>query len=511
MLNTLDIVRRIEMNKRASGILMHITSLPSKYGVGDFGPAAYEFIDFLEESKQKYWQILPLNPTVTAYGSSPYSSPSSFAGNPLLISLELFNEDGYISSTDLTNSPSFSADKVYYKNALSYKTRLLQKGFQQNLTGIVQHTNFIKFCANNNHWLDDYSLYESIKNRSNFKTWQDFPEELRNREQNSIRYWQDKEKHTILYNKFLQFIFYQQWNSLKKYANSKGISIIGDLPYYINYDSSDVWANQEIFKLDENKNPEFVAGVPPDYFSETGQLWGNPVYNWEKLKETQYSWWINRIGQNLSMFDKLRLDHFRGFVSYWEVCAGETTALNGKWVHLDAFGFFDTLFSNFDKSKFIAEDLGLITEDVREIIRHYDLPGMKILLFAFGNDFPYGDYLPSNINTNCVMYTGTHDNNTVAGWWNQEASDTEKTRVNEYLQKELNENEINWEFIELALGSRAETVVIPIQDILGLGESARMNIPSTTSGNWEWTLKSKDFLEKTVEKLRTLSEYSNRG
>ena len=499
------------MNERASGILLHITSLPSKYGIGDLGPSSYEFVDFLHEARQKYWQVLPLNPTEMTYGNSPYSCPSSFAGNPMLLSPELLINDGYLSKSDLPALPEFPIDCLDFKLASSYKIGLLKTAFESNLTGIARHSDFRKFCLKNKHWLDDYCLYTSIKSGSNFGTWQKFPPDLRDRNGQSLKDWQEKEEHFILYNKFVQYIFFKQWYLLKKYSNDNGIKIIGDIPYYVNYDSSDVWANQDIFKLDENKNPEYVSGVPPDYFSETGQLWGNPVYNWDKLKETEYSWWIKRIGHNLSMFDKLRLDHFRGFVSYWEVNAGETTALNGKWADLNAESFFDTLFSRFDKSKFIAEDLGLITEDVKEIIRHYELPGMKILLFAFGNDYPYGDYLPTNFNNNCFVYTGTHDNNTVLGWWSEEAEDAERNRVSEYLGKEINENNVNWELIELAMKSRANNVIIPMQDILSLGASARMNTPSTTSGNWTWKLKSIDFLSAIIEKLKGLSKDNVRG
>jgi len=499
------------MNERASGILLHITSLNSKFGIGDFGQTSYDFVDFLSKSKQTYWQVLPLNPTEPTYGHSPYSSPSSFAGNSLLISLELMKEDGYLSASDLVDAPVFPAGHVDFSKVLSYKSKLLRKAYDLNVSGIAQHTKFKQFCIENKHWLDDYCLYKSIKGDSGYETWRDFPEDMRNRKSGSLENWYEKEAHFILYNKFLQFIFFKQWFSLKKYANDAGIKIIGDLPYYINYDSSDVWANQEIFKLDEYKNPEFVAGVPPDYFSKTGQLWGNPVYRWDKLKDTGYSWWLKRIGHNLTMFDKLRLDHFRGFVSYWEVKSGETTAISGQWIHLDAYDFLDTLFSKYGKSGFIVEDLGLITDDVKEIIKHYDIPGMKILLFAFGDDFPYGDYLPTNIENNCVMYTGTHDNNTVVGWWNQEATEIEKARVKEYLGKEIEDSDINWELIEVALGSKADTAIFPMQDILGLGASARMNTPSTKFGNWRWKLESDEFFTKIIEKLLRLSDYYERG
>jgi len=498
------------MKERAGGILHHITSLPSQFGIGDLGPSALEFIDFLYQASQKYWQILPLNPTELAYGNSPYSCPSAFAGNPLLISLELMKENGYLSSSDFANKPEFPKDRVNFKKVASYKMTLFKTAFESNKKDIIQDKDFNKFCIDNEYWLPDYCLYSSIKDQSTCDTWQDFPLDLRNRKYESLMQWGEKEQHFILYNKFLQYIFFKQWDSLKKYANDSCIRIIGDLPYYINYDSSDVWANQEIFKLDIDKNPKFISGVPPDYFSETGQLWGNPVYDWDKLKQSGYSWWINRIGHNLSMFDTLRLDHFRGFISYWEVNAGEKTALDGKWVDLDSEDFLDALFARFDKSKFIAEDLGLITDDVKKIIERYDLPGMKILLFAFGDDYPYGDYLPSNIGNNCIIYTGTHDNNTIKGWWLKEASDMERKRVREYFGREINEDKINWEFVELAFESRADTAIIPMQDLLGLGASSRMNTPSTTSGNWEWRLKPGELEMGLVEKLRLLCEYNNR-
>lgn len=499
------------MKNRSSGILLHITSLPSIFGIGDFGPSCYKFVDFLKDSKQHFWQVLPLNPTDTTYGNSPYSSPSAFAGNPLLISPEIMIEEGYLSNSDIMDLPEFPDGRVDFEAVSLYKTALLKKAYESNIKAIAENPDFKSFCTDNKDWLDDYCLYTSIKSRGNFQTWNKFPIGLRDRNGQSLCDWQEKEEDYILYQKFIQHIFFKQWISLKEYANNNGIEIIGDMPYYVNYDSSDVWINQDIFKLDENKKPEFIAGVPPDYFSETGQLWGNPVYDWDKMKETEYSWFLKRIGHNLSMFNKLRLDHFRGFVSYWEVKAGESTALNGKWINVDVESFFDTLFSQIDKSKFIAEDLGIITEEVKKVIKHYELPGMKILLFAFGNDYPYGDYLPKNIDNNCVIYTGTHDNNTVLGWWNDEAEDAEKNRVSEYLEKDINESNLNWELIELAMSSRADNVIIPMQDLLSLGASARMNTPSTKSGNWTWKLNSIDFLPELIENLKRLSQDNDRG
>ena len=498
------------MNERASGILLHITSLPSQYGIGDLGLTSYEFVNFLSQAGQKYWQVLPLNPTELIYGNSPYSCPSTYAGNPLLISLELIKEDGYLSNSDLANNPRFPQSRVDYEEATSYKISLFKKAYEANKESISHNDDFKKFCLDNEYWLDDYSLYSSIKTPPAFNTWWDFPPDLRDRKCESLLEWSEKGQYLILYNKFLQYVFFKQWGSLKKYANDSGIRIIGDLPYYINYDSSDVWVNQDIFKLDRNKKPEFIAGVPSDSFSETGQLWGNPVYDWDKLRQSGYSWWIKRIGHNLSMFDKLRLDHFRGFVSYWEINAGEETAMNGKWVELDAENFLDVLFSHFDKTKFIAEGQSTISEDVKEIITHYDLPGMKILLFAFGHDFPHGDYMPSKIGSNSIVYTGTHDNNTVLGWWKKEAEDIEKSRVREYIGREVNEHSISWEFVKLAMESRANTAIIPMQDLLGLGENSRMNTPATTSGNWEWRLKEEQLNLNLIESLRQLTENSKR-
>lgn len=499
------------MNEKASGILLHITSLPSQFGIGDLGQPCFEFVDFLSEANQKYWQVLPLNPTELTYGNSPYSCPSSYAGNHLLISLESLIEDGYLSGKDLINEPGYPKDRVEYSGVTKYKTEILKKAYSVNKNAITNDSELKEFCADNAHWLSDYSIYAAYKEKHNSTVWRDFPLEIRDRDPDSLAEFAQSEESAVGFYKFIQFVFFKQWANLKKYANRKGLQIIGDLPYYINYDSSDVWANQEVFKLDDSKGPKFVAGVPPDYFSKTGQLWGNPVYDWEEMKETEYSWWINRIAHNLSMFDKLRLDHFRGFVSYWEIKAGEKSALNGKWVELEAYNFLDKLFRHFEKSKFIAEDLGIITQDVKEVVKQYDLPGMKILLFAFGDDFPNGEYLPSNINSNCLIYTGTHDNNTVIGWWNGEASDIEKKRVREYIGKELDERSINWVFIKLALGSRADIAIIPMQDLIGLGESSRMNTPSTTQGNWEWALREEHLNTDLAIKLKQLTEQCGRA
>lgn len=500
------------MSKRASGILLHITSLPSRFGIGDMGPEAYRFADFLRDSGQSYWQVLPLNPTEISFGNSPYSGPSSYAGNPLLISPELMKEAGYLSGDELKITAFPRRGKVDYRSVSIYKTALFCRAFGNAAPSLPGDRGFNEFVRENEHWLDDYALYASVKRILGIGTWREFPAELRDREGRTLAAWREKAEREILYHKFLQYIFFSQWDSLKGYVRERGIRFIGDIAYYINYDSSEVWSSPGLFKLDEDKKPRFVSGVPPDYFSKTGQLWGNPVYDWKAIKERGYDWWIKRIGHNLKLFDSLRLDHFRGFVSYWEVKAGEKTALDGKWVSLDAGSFFYTLFSHFDKSRFIAEDLGYITPDVKEIIKKYGLPGMKILLFAFGDDFPYGDYLPKNFSSgNCIVYTGTHDNNTVMGWWKKDAGNAEKQRFFKYIGKIIDESEINWEFIRLAMTSIADTAIFPMQDLLGLGAGAKMNRPSTKSGNWEWRLRAGYYRSELINKLREITLACGRG
>ncbi len=498
------------MRERKSGILLHISSLPSPFGIGDLGPEAFKFADFLHESGQTYWQVLPLNPTELPYGSSPYSGPSSYAGNPLFISPELLAAEGYIAGDEIKKKPRFGRKKVNYEAAASYKTALLKSAFGNAREGLREDASFLEFCGQNKYWLDDYCLYTVLKQKLHSGTWRGFPKELRDRDESAIAEWGEKTEDETLYHKFVQYLFFSQWYGLEDHCRKRGVKLIGDIPYYVNFDSSEVWSSPGAFKLDAEKNPLFVSGVPPDYFSKTGQLWGNPVYDWSELRRAGYKWWIDRIGHNLSLFDVLRLDHFRGFVAYWEIKAGEKTALKGKWAKIDAVSFFDTLFSHYEKERFIAEDLGDITPDVREIIKRYSLPGMKILLFAFGDDFPYGEYLPSVFKENCVVYTGTHDNNTVRGWWENEAGNKEKNRIFEYLGKKIKTADISSEFIRLAMFSPADTAVIPMQDILGLGADARMNTPAVRKGNWEWRLGPGYASQELADRLSAITRKSNR-
>jgi len=499
------------VERRGSGILLHITSLPSPYGIGDLGPDAYTFVDFLATTRQSYWQILPLTLTCPAYGNSPYSSFSSLAGNILLISPERLVKNDFLSPADIPDVPDFSRERVHYDDVITFKETLFNRAYEKNREKLGRHQDFQKFCRENFHWLYDYTLFMSIKKHFKGLEWSKWPVEIRDRQDSALKEMTSRLGQNILKEKFLQYIFFTQWYSLKTYCDSKNIKIIGDIPIYVNYDSSDVWANPEIFSLNEVKEPLYIAGVPPDYFSTTGQLWGHPVYNWDVIRKDGYSWWIKRIGHNLKLFHMFRLDHFRGFVGYWQVHSSEETAINGKWVKAPARDFLNTLFKHFPAISIIAEDLGLITPDVKEIISEFGLPGMKVLLFAFGEDLPTNPYAPHNHIKNCIIYTGTHDNNTIAGWYKSELSPEDKSRIATYIGREISENTIHWELIRLAMMSVADLAIIPMQDILGLGENDRMNRPASPMGNWEWRLKEEQLSLSLVNKLTEITEIFGRG
>lgn len=497
------------MNRRGSGILLHVTSLPSRFGIGDLGPIAYQFVDFLKTSRTRYWQILPLNPSGTFVGSSPYASYSAFAGNPLLISPEGLVKEGFLQESELT-SGSFAADKVEFEKVIEHKTRILQAAYDRHmLTGILR-PEFEAFCRENESWLEDYALFVALKQHFEEVYWLEWPVELRDRESKALLEWKEKLQEKVSRAKFFQFLFFRQWFFLKSYCEQNEIEIIGDIPIYVSNDSSDMWSHPELFKLDENKNPVVVSGAPPDYFSETGQRWGGPVYNWEIHKKSNFSWWLSRVSQNLKLFHIVRLDHFRGFVAYWEIPAEEETAVNGKWVDAPAYEFFDAIKEHFPNAKIIAEDLGLITPDVKKVIGHYGFPGMKILQFAFGSDLPTNPYIPHNFLRNCIAYTGTHDNNTIQGWYKNEANAEDKKRLAEYLGHPINPEQLHWDMIRLAFSTVAETVVIPLQDYLGLGEEARMNFPQKTEGNWLWRARPDQINAKLAETLAHLNWFYSR-
>jgi 4-alpha-glucanotransferase len=499
------------MKQRGSGILLHITSLPSSYGIGDLGPWAYRFADFLAETRQGFWQILPLNPTSCSYGSSPYHSYSAFAGNPLLISPDLLVRDGVLTQEDLGEVPSFSNKRVDYETVTRCKVRLLQKAFQRYQGRTSTDHEFERFIDDNAEWLEDYSLFVALRVYFREVAWGDWPSEVRDRREEAIQEWKMKLREQIVMEQFFQYLFFKQWSALKQYCDSKNILINGDLPIYVSTDSADVWANPDIFKLDDEKRPTDVAGVPPDYFSSTGQRWGNPVYRWDVLKATRYAWWVRRIQHNLKHFGCLRLDHFRGFVSYWELPASEATAVNGRWVEAAAEDFFATLLEKFPERPFIAEDLGLITPDVEEVMLRFGFPGMKVLLFAFGDDLATHPYVPHNYNRNYVAYTGTHDTNTVQGWFRSEAGPEGRKRLFRYIGREVAQKEVHWEMIRLAFMSVADTAIIPMQDLLGLGERARMNLPAKSEGNWQWRFLPEQITPSLITRLAEMTELYGRA
>ncbi len=496
--------------KRASGVFLHITSLPSNFGVGDFGPSAYKFADFLNETRQSFWQILPLTQSDPVGGNSPYFCLSSFAGNKMLISPEIMQSDGLLGNHDLENVPAFPKNVVDYRGVLAYKENLLARAYD-SFKGFSNKEDFHRFCSENSSWLDDYSLFAAVRKNFNGKVWSEWPSGMRDRMPDEIQKLKRYLGEKIEFEKFVQYIFFKQWFALKRYCNERGIQVIGDLPIYVNHDSADTWSNPNIFKLDERKNPLFVGGVPPDYFSSTGQLWGNPVYNWDEIRKTGYEWWVRRMGFMFKTFDLVRIDHFRGLVAFWEVPASEKTAINGKWVKAPAEDLFKTLFSHYHKLPVIAEDLGTITPDVTEVIHRFGFPGMKVLSFAFGSDFPRCIYLIHNHVKNSVVYTTTHDTNTARGWFEREATQEERKRVLRYIRWEVQSKDIHLEFMRMAMSSVADLAIIPMQDVLGLGEEARMNRPATTEGNWVWRLMPGQITHSTAQTLAEMTEVYERA
>jgi 4-alpha-glucanotransferase len=488
-------------NYRSSGLLMHISSLTSKFGIGDFGPTAYDFAELLKKNKQHYWQILPLNPTELKHGNSPYFSYSAFAGNPLFISPVLLYQDGLLAKDDLENYYLPEGIYIDFPKVYPLKEKILVKtcdNFKRK--NIFQHE-FEGFCQNQSFWLDDYVLFEVLRYQFPQQKWNEWPARISERKRGALKSLTKKMEIEIKNQKIIQFLFYRQWNKLKDYCISNKIKIIGDMPIYVTHNSADVWSNPELFKLDDNKSPSFVAGVPPDYFSKTGQLWGNPVYNWPAHRKKDFDWWKRRISHNLTIVDLLRIDHFRGLVAYWEVPAFAKTAIRGKWVTGGGNSFFKKLKQSYPNLPFIAEDLGVITEDVERIIKKLGLPGMRVLQFGFDEkNFPYNMHLPHDYIKNCVAYTGTHDNNTIQGWLQKEINKKQKRLLRKYMGKNFRLKNAHWEFIRMTLASVAQLAIIPIQDILGLGDEARMNYPSHTDSNWQWRL--------TIEKMTEMKDYA---
>lgn len=492
------------MMKRSSGILMHITSLPSPYGIGTFGKEAYEFVDFLVKAGQKYWQILPLGST--SFGDSPYQSFSAFAGNPYFIDLDLLNKECILEEKDY-KVLDFGDDpeNVDYEKIFKNKMKVLKVAFNNAKNKHLEDIK--KFKEDNTQWIEDYALYMAIKEKFQLKPWKLWDEDIKLRKESTIKTYKRELKEEIEYWVFLQYLFYKQYGELKAYANSKGVKIIGDIPIYVAEDSADTWANSNIFLLDENKTPTVVAGCPPDAFSETGQLWGNPIYDWKALEKQEYLWWIERIDASRKIYDVIRIDHFRGFESYWQIPYGEETAINGTWVKGPGIKLFNAIKKALGHVEIIAEDLGFLTEEVINFRIESGYPGMKVLQFAFDSR-EESDYLPHNYEKNCVVYTGTHDNYTVNGWF----KNTNKAEV-DYAVRYLNLSEkegYNWGFIRGALSSVGSLAIAQMQDYLGLGDEGRMNIPSTLGDNWQWRIKKEALTEELAEKINKLTKLYGR-
>jgi 4-alpha-glucanotransferase len=528
--------------KRSSGLLVHPTSFPSPFGIGDLGLGAYTFIDFLKESKQALWQILPLGPT--SFGDSPYQSFSTFAGNTLLISPELLVKEGYLSEADLVNTPDFAPTKIDYATVSTYKAELYKKAYRTFKVSASkeQKIAYNKFCIDNISWLEDYSLFVALKEYfieqrrtekdSNdylaFKkthkkilsaniiddyyfggVWSTWPTDLLNRKPEVLDKWKKALSEHTRYYKFLQYEFFRQWALLKAYANEADIKIIGDIPIFVAYDSADTWANPELFYLDSKGFPTEVAGVPPDYFSTTGQLWGNPLYNWEVHKSNHYKWWINRIESSLSLVDIVRIDHFRGFDEYWAIPAGEKTAVNGTWKKGPGKSLFEAIAKELGDLPIIAEDLGIITDSVRSLRDELGFPGMKILQFAFSceDETRENAYLPHNLTQNAIIYSGTHDNDTTQGWY-KTSEDCDLDIVRRYMN--ISGENIAWDFIRLAYSTVCDIAIVPLQDVMKLGSEARMNTPGVPAGNWQWRYTTQMLKDEYAEGLSYLADLFGR-
>jgi 4-alpha-glucanotransferase len=483
------------IRERSSGILMHISSLPSEYGIGDFGKEAYNFVDFLVKAKQKNWQVLPLG--ITSFGDSPYQSFSAFAGNPYFIDLDEFIERGYL-TRDEVKSYDFGKDpkKVDYGLLYKNKMKLLKIAYERAIKYIENALH--EFYLKNIDWLREFALFMALKEHHRNKSWLFWDEKYRKIDSKEVLDFEKENKNKINFWTFTQYFFIKQWNRLKKYANKNGINIIGDLPIYIAEDSADVWANPRLFNLNKDLFPITVSGCPPDAFSEKGQLWGNPIYNWAAMEDDEYSWWIKRFQHSFKLFDILRVDHFRGFESYWEVKYGAKDAVDGQWTKGPGMKLFKKLKTELGDLNIIAEDLGFLTEDVKKLLKDSGFPGMKVLQFAFDSR-EESDYLPHNYDENSVVYTGTHDNSTVIGWLSS-ANKDDVNYATEYLKLDQNEGE-NWGFIRGAWGSTSYLAITTMQDLLGLDDRARMNIPSTVGGNWTWRMEKTDITEEVIKKI----------
>jgi 4-alpha-glucanotransferase len=486
---------------RASGILMPIFSLPSKYGIGCFSKEAYQFVDQLKKAGQSYWQILPLGPT--GYGDSPYQSFSAFAGNPYFIDLDGLVEKGLLKTSEC-ESCDFGDNRRYINYEKIYRARfpILRKAFSRS--SVKEEKAYRDFEADNTFWLEDYALYMSVKHYFGEVSWNAWDEDIRLRKPDALELYRKQLKDEIDFYKFLQYTFAQQWKKLKDYANTNGIKIIGDIPIYVAFDSADSWSRPELYQFDENEIPTSVAGCPPDGFSALGQLWGNPLYNWDYHKKTSYEWWTRRIAYCFRLYDVVRVDHFRGLDEYYSIPFGEQTAEHGRWVKGPGIDLFKALNSKLGDMDIIAEDLGYLTDSVRKLVKDSGCPGMKVLEFAFDSR-EKSDYLPHNYDKNCVIYTGTHDNDTIKGWYRKIPPKDRQLAIDYMGNEKTGLQDIHWDFIRLAMSSVANLAVIPIQDYLGLGSEARINTPSTVGGNWQWRLLEREITDDLLKRIAEMT------
>jgi 4-alpha-glucanotransferase len=504
-------------SSRASGILLHPTSLPGPFGVGDLGPEAYVFANFLVASGQSLWQVLPLGPT--GYGDSPYACYSAFAGNTLLISPEQLLNEGLLAKEDIASIPASSPERVDFESVHKSKNALLGKSFQwfKQTNGAELRGAFQSFCQRHAWWLDDYALFRALKDVHGGVAWNEWEASLVRREPAALAQALERLQEQIQAQRFYQFLFFKQWFALKDYCNARGIKLIGDIPIFVAHDSADVWTNPDQFKLDENGVPRVVAGVPPDYFSTTGQLWGNPLYNWDRMLADGFRWWIQRVRATLQTVDIVRIDHFRGFAACWEIPGGDKTAERGRWVEAPGRELFTAIRKALGELPIIAEDLGVITPDVEALRDDFGFPGMRVLQFAFTSDTKNID-LPHNYHKNVVVYSGTHDNDTTVGWFssiagagstrNAEQIERERRRCMRYLN--TGGEEIHWDFMRTVLASVANKAIVPLQDLLGLGTEARMNLPNSMSGNWVWRFKAGALTHEIGARLKELTELYGR-
>jgi 4-alpha-glucanotransferase len=504
-----------DVSPRLSGILLHPTSLPGRFGIGELGPEAFRFLDFLAAAQQQLWQVLPLGPT--GYGDSPYQCFSAFAGNPLLVSLDRLVEEGLLGAKDVEGA-SFPATEVDYGAVMDFKLPRLETAYERARLKPEVMARFEAFCREKSAWLDDYALFMAVKEAHDNVAWTHWEPDIRARRPAALKRWRKERAEAVRARQFAQFLFFGQWGAVKHAARERGIQIMGDIPIFVAHDSADVWASPQLFRLKDDGRPEVVAGVPPDYFSATGQLWGNPLYRWDEMARRSYGWWLDRFRATFELVDRVRLDHFRGFEAYWEVPAGEKTAIHGKWVKGPGAALFEALRAGLGELPIVAENLGVITPEVEALREQFGFPGMAILQFAWGSDPQGSTFLPHNYPRHIVVYTGTHDNDTTVGWWTAGVGDSTRSaeeveRERDFARRYMNTDgrEIHWDFIRTLLASVAEVAIVPLQDVLGKGSEARMNLPGRPGGNWRWRFKADEITPAVQQRLLLYTETYGRG